>query len=72
MRTSENTQNANFAVTEFSEVQMQEPSWPRSSTYECPRLISASLGYYHDLLIIPIGESCPFVGFLAYKTGAKS
>src|SRR5215204_3768675 len=34
----------NFALTEFSEVQMQEPLWPRSNTHEDPGLRAASLG----------------------------
>jgi hypothetical protein len=28
-------------------------------------------GYYHGFLIIPFGERCPFVGFLAHRSGTK-
>jgi hypothetical protein len=43
----------------------------RANTHECTGLKSASLEYYPDFLITPFGESCPFVGFLAHRTGAK-
>src|SRR5215203_448867 len=33
----------NFAFTEFSEVRMQEPLWPRSHTHKDHRLRAASL-----------------------------
>jgi hypothetical protein len=46
-------------------------AWPRPNTYECPGRISASPGYCPYFLIIPFGESCPFVGFPAHRGGAE-
>src|SRR5829696_2607622 len=60
-----NTLRSSYAIQRSAwKVDSPKFAWPRPNTYECPRRISASLGYYPYFLIIPFRERCPFAGFL--------
>ena len=65
-RTSENPQNANFALLKFSEV-----AYPRPKTYGRLWLRSVACGYYPYFLIIPIGRGYR-MGAPGNRTGAHS